>query len=356
MRDALGPSVKLAIFTLVTVLFTGILAATIANTGFGRGSGYTAVFTDASGLQKGDDVRMRGVKIGQVTALRVQDDQYAAVDFQVDSARTLPASVTAVIKYRNLIGQRYVSLDTGTPAPAEPTQPTAPAEPTGTLPVGGTIPLGRTHPALNLTELFNGFQPLFQALSPDEVNKLSYEIIQVFQGEGPTVESLLSSTASLTTTLADRDEVIGRVIDNLNTVIGTVSDRAPQLSDLIDTLQQLVSGLNAQRQPIGSAVDALGDLTDTTAGLLEDARPPLRDDIGQLRQLAGTLNDNSDTIDHAITTWGPKLDRLARTVSYGSWFNFYMCQLSAQVSVQDKGVILPVFPLEGTQRPVRCGP
>jgi phospholipid/cholesterol/gamma-HCH transport system substrate-binding protein len=350
MRDALGPSVKLAIFTVVTVLFTGILAATIANTGFGRGSGYTAIFTDASGLQDGDDVRMRGVKIGQVTGLHVQDGQYAAVDFQVDSSRTLPASVTAVIKYRNLIGQRYVSLDTGTPGPAEPTQPT------GTLPVGGTIPLGRTHPALNLTELFNGFQPLFQALSPDDVNKLSFEIIQVFQGEGPTVESLLTSTASLTSTLADRDEVIGRVIDNLNTVIGTVSDRAPQLSDLIDTLQQLVSGLNAQRQPIGSAVDALGDLTDTTAGLLEDARPPLRDDIGQLRQLAGTLNDNSDTIDHAITTWGPKLDRLARTVSYGSWFNFYMCQLSAQVSVQDKGVILPVFPLEGTQRPVRCGP
>jgi phospholipid/cholesterol/gamma-HCH transport system substrate-binding protein len=347
MRDALGPSVKLAIFTVVTVLFTGVLAATIANTGFGRGSGYTAVFTDASGLQKGDDVRMRGVKIGQVTALRVQDDQYAAVDLQVDSARTLPASVTAVIKYRNLIGQRYVSLDTGTPAPGQPA---------GTLPVGGTIPLGRTHPALNLTELFNGFQPLFQALSPDEVNKLSYEIIQVFQGEGPTVESLLSSTASLTTTLADRDEVIGRVIDNLNTVIGTVSDRAPQLSDLIDTLQQLVSGLNAQRRPVGSAIDALGDLTHTTAGLLEDARPPLKDDIGQLRQLAGTLNDNSDTIDHAITTWGPKLDRLARTVSYGSWFNFYMCQLNAQLSVQDKGVVLPVFPLEGTQRPVRCGP
>jgi phospholipid/cholesterol/gamma-HCH transport system substrate-binding protein len=328
MRDALGPSVKLAIFTVVTVLFTGILAATIANTGFGRGSGYTAIFTDASGLQDGDDVRMRGVKIGQVTGLHVQDGQYAAVDFQVDSSRTLPASVTAVIKYRNLIGQRYVSLDTGTPGPAEPTQPT------GTLPVGGTIPLGRTHPALNLTELFNGFQPLFQALSPDDVNKLSFEIIQVFQGEGPTVESLLTSTASLTSTLADRDEVIGRVIDNLNTVIGTVSDRAPQLSQLIDTLQQLVSGLNEQRQPIGSAIDALGDLTD----------------------LAGTLNDNSDTIDHAITTWGPKLDRLARTVGYGSWFNFYMCQLNAQVSVQDKGVVLPVFPLEGTQRPARCGP
>jgi phospholipid/cholesterol/gamma-HCH transport system substrate-binding protein len=346
MRSVLGPSVKLAIFAVVTVLFTGVLAATIANTGFGRGSGYTAIFTDASGLQRGDDVRMRGVKIGQVTSLRIQDNQYAAVDFQVESSRVLPASATATIKYRNLIGQRYISLDTGAPAAGQP----------GPLPVGGTIPLARTRPALNLTELFNGFHPLFQALSPDEVNKLSFEIIQVFQGEGPTVENLLASTASLTNTLADRDEVIGRVIDNLNTVIGTVSARAPELSQLIDTLQQLVSGLSAQRQPIGSAVDAIGELSKSTAGLVEDARPPLRSDIDQLRQLAGTLNDNAPTIDRAITNWGPKLDKLVRSVSYGSWFNFYMCQIEGQVSVNSTGVVIPVYPFPLTQRPRRCGP
>jgi phospholipid/cholesterol/gamma-HCH transport system substrate-binding protein len=342
----LGPSIKLAIFTVVTVLLTGVLAATIANTGFGRGSGYTAIFTDASGLQRGDDVRMRGVKIGQVTSLRIQDNQYAAVDFQVESSRVLPASATATIKYRNLIGQRYISLDTGAPAAGQP----------GPLSVGGTIPLARTRPALNLTELFNGFHPLFQALSPDEVNKLSFEIIQVFQGEGPTVENLLASTASLTNTLADRDEVIGRVIDNLNTVIGTVSARAPELSQLIDTLQQLVSGLSAQRQPIGSAVDAIGELSKSTAGLVEDARPPLRSDIDQLRQLAGTLNDNAPTIDRAITNWGPKLDKLVRSVSYGSWFNFYMCQIEGQISVNSTGVVIPVYPFPLTERPRRCGP
>ncbi|MBO0849042.1 MAG: MCE family protein, partial [Pseudonocardia sp.] len=213
MRSVLAPSVKLAVFAVVTVLLTGVLAATIANANLGSTSGYTAIFTDGSGLQPGDDVRMRGVKIGQVDSLRVHDDRYAAVRFDVDSARGLPAGVTATIKYRNLIGQRYLALDA---APAG-------SAPGGTLPPGGVIPLERTRPALNLTELFNGFQPLFQALSPADVNKLSYEIIQVFQGEGDTVEDLLASTASLTGTLADRDQVIGQVIDNLNTVIGAVA-------------------------------------------------------------------------------------------------------------------------------------
>ena len=347
MRSVLAPSIKLAIFAVSTVLLTGVLAATIANTGFGPGAGYTAIFTDASGLQTGDDIRMRGVKIGRVTALRIRDDQYAEVDFQVDAARRLPATVTAIIKYRNLIGQRYIALDAPTPAPYPPA---------ATLPVGATIPLTRTRPALNLTELFNGFQPLFQALSPDDVNKLSYEIIQIFQGEGGTIRDLLASTASLTNTLADRDEVIGRVIDNLNRVLGDVSARAPQLSQLIDTLQRLVSGLAARRQPIGSAIDAIADLTQSTAGLVREARPPLKADIDQLRGLAATLNDKAPTVDHAITEWGPKLEKLTRTVSYGSWFNFYMCSLRGQVSISSIGLVLPIYPFPGTERPKRCGP
>src|SRR5207248_8303757 len=107
-----------------------------------------------------------------------------------------------------------------------------------TLQPGATIPLARTKPALDLTELFNGFKPLFQALSPDDVNKLSFEIIQVFLGEGGTINSLLASTASLTQTIASKDQVIGQVIDNLNTVLNTVNAHGAELSNLVVTLQQ----------------------------------------------------------------------------------------------------------------------
>src|SRR5205807_7105151 len=126
------------------------------------------------------------------------------------------------IKYRNLVGQRYIALDA------------APGSPGAMLPADGVIPLDRTKPALDLTALFNGFKPLFQALSPDDVNKLSYEIIQVLQGEGGTMDSLLAHTASLTTAIASKDKVIGQVIDNLTAVLGTISQRGPELPNLID--------------------------------------------------------------------------------------------------------------------------
>ncbi len=343
MRSISGPAIKLTIFATVTVLLTGVLAATIANTGFGATSTYTAVFTDASGLAEGDDVRVRGVKVGRVTSLAVLDDSLAAVDLEVESDRRLPAAVTATIKYRNIIGQRYVALgETDAAGPA--------------LEAGATIPVERTRPALDLTALFNGFQPLFRALSPEDVNRLSFEIIQVFQGEGGTIESLLESTASLTSTLADRDTAIGEVIDNLNVVIGTVSERSPELIDLIGELQQLVSGLAAQREPIGEAIAAIGDLTDTTAGLLGEARPALREDIAALGDLSGNLADESPEVDRVLRNLAPKLEALSRTVSYGSWFNFYLCVIDGEVTVDGLSAPIPLVPAPTTSMPERCGP
>src|SRR3546814_20306036 len=71
-----------------------------------------------------------------------------------------------------------------------------------------TIPVANTEPALDLTTLFNGFKPLFTALDPDQVNELSMNLVQVLQGEGGTVASLLENTASLTGTMAGRDDLI----------------------------------------------------------------------------------------------------------------------------------------------------
>ena len=58
MRSFVPDLVKILVFAVVTVLLTAVLGATIANTNFGETSGYTAKFTDASGLKEGDDVRI----------------------------------------------------------------------------------------------------------------------------------------------------------------------------------------------------------------------------------------------------------------------------------------------------------
>ncbi|AIG75947.1 MULTISPECIES: MCE family protein [Amycolatopsis] len=316
MRSIAGPAIKGLIFFVITVVATGILAITIANSGVGTTVGYTARFTDATSVNPGDEVRMSGVRIGQVDSVGVVERRLADVRFSVENKRRLTAGATVTIRYRNLVGQRYLSIDPGPDGPAA-------------LDEGALIPPERTHPALDLTALFNGFKPLFQALSPSDVNQLSFEIVQVLQGEGSTIDSLIEHTASLTNTLAGKDQVIGQVIGNLNTVLDTLNSQGDQFDKLVDVTAQLVSGLAGDAKPIGQAIGGLGELTTATADLLQDGRAPLKDSINTLGDLSKNLADNTPVFEQFLANLPKKLDRMGAMVSYGSWFNFYLCSVKS---------------------------
>jgi phospholipid/cholesterol/gamma-HCH transport system substrate-binding protein len=329
--------VKLLIFAAVTLLATALLAQTLG--AFPPdGVTYRARFTDVTGLLPGDDIRIAGVRVGKVSDIAVVDDTVAEVTFTVDRDVPVATSVHAKIRYRNLVGQRYVALTEG-PGDGRPLRP------------DGLIPLGQTAPALDLTVLFNGFRPLFTALDADDVNKLAYEIIQVLQGEGGTVASLLQRTASLTNTLADRDEVVGRVVTNLNSVLETLASRDRELDQSIAQLQQFISGLSADRTAIGDALVNLGELTSTTATLLQDVRPSLAADVRALDDLAGTLNRNAAVIDGTLGRLPERYEALTRVASYGSWFNYYLCDFDGRVAV---GGHAPLNPGTFTATAARC--
>ncbi|MEV4251780.1 MCE family protein [Spirillospora sp. NPDC049652] len=319
----LSAGIKLVIFVVLTSLATGVLAMTISNLRFADKRSYKALFTDVTGLLDKDDVRVAGVRVGQVEKIRLTRNNQAEVTFSVEKggvfAAGLPASTQVNVRYRNLMGQRYLSLSEG------------PGTVGQTLRPGATIPAAQTHPALDLTVLFNGFRPLFKALEPKEVNKLAFEIVQTFQGEGGTVNSLLGHVASLTNTLADRDRVIGDVITNLNSVLGTIDERHQQVERVVGDLRSLVSGLSNDREAIFQSVDAINGLTGTTADLLKDARPDLRTDIAGLRQLATTFDQNQDALNTLFQRSPLRLQRLVNISSYGSWFNMYICGLDARV-------------------------
>lgn len=312
MRNFVSPLIKGLIFIVITTLATVLLAVSITNTGLGDTKTYSAKFLDATSLNVGDDVRISGVRVGQIEELEIADHSIARIKFSLDTQRRIPADVSAVIKYRNMVGQRYIALERGKGT-------------TELLEPGDEIPLERTTPALDLTELFNGFKPLFQALSPKDVNQLSGEIVQVLQGEGGTVESLLAHTGSLTTTLAGRDKVIGEVITNLDTVLKTINGKGDALSTLVSTLSELVSGLAGDRTEIGEAISGLAGLTTATAGLLEQGRQPLKDSIEGLGLLSGQLVKGKADVEQFLTVLPGKLNELGRLSSYGSWMNFYLC-------------------------------
>ena len=318
-------AVRLLIFILVTTIATGFLVVTIGNISFAASKEYKAVFSDATGVTKGDDVRVAGVKVGNVEDVEVVERTRALVTFKVAKDQQVTDSTDATIRYRNLVGQRYISVTQG-------------VGDTSRLPAESTIPLSRTQPALDLTTLFNGFKPLFAALSPADVNKLSYEMIQVFQGEGGNLEGLLRSTGSVTQTLADRDQLIGDVITNLNVVLKTVGDRDHELSELITQLRAFMAGLVQDKDAILNSLDSVSALARETADITTGIRPGLVSSVKELRQVATNLNQGRDEIDRALQILPIKLEKIGRTAIYGSFFNFYLCEFKAKV-------ILPSGPL-----------
>ncbi|MQY06176.1 MCE family protein [Actinomadura macrotermitis] len=316
-------AIKLVIFVALTSLATGVLAMTITNMRFAESRSYKAIISDVAGLLDKDDVRVAGVRVGQVDKIELTKDHQAKVTFSLNKDGVfragLPASTNVQVRYRNLMGQRYLALTEG------------PGAPNQYLPRNGVIPVTQTKPALDLTVLFNGFRPLFRALEPDDVNKLSFQIVQVLQGEGGTVNSLLSHVASLTSTLANRDQVIGQVIGNLNNVLGTIDARHSEVNQLVTDLRGFVSGVADDRKAIFDSVAAINDLSGTTADLLRDGRPAINNDIRGLNTLAKTLNANSGELDRGLKRTPGLLEGLTNISSYGSWFNMYICGLDARV-------------------------
>jgi phospholipid/cholesterol/gamma-HCH transport system substrate-binding protein len=328
VRSLYSPMIKLIIFLVITAVFTYVLGATIANSSYGSTRTYHAYFTDVTGLNLNDDVRIAGVRVGTVDDMKlIKGDanhaSYTEVTFTVLKSRPLPKTVDARLRYRNLVGQRYVDIEQGAGSPKG----------TPLLTSKDVIPLAQTSPAVDLTVLFAGFTQLTDGLAPDEINKLSYSLIQTLQGEGGALENLFATVASLTNALADKDKVIGEVIDNLSSVLTTVGQHDTELTNLIVELRKFIGGLADDRTTIGNSIDGINNLATSTAGLLTQVRAPLKKDIVDITGLVNTLNDNSGVLKYVIKNLPTTLAPLIRTADYGSWFNFYLCQATVSVAV-----------------------
>jgi phospholipid/cholesterol/gamma-HCH transport system substrate-binding protein len=341
MRDNLAGAIwRLAIFVVVCLL--GLLASLLvfAQLRFQAENIYKAEFTNVTGLQGGNFVRIAGVEVGKVKHISIRPDTIVVVEFSADPSVVLTEGTKAVIRYDNLIGGRYLALEEG-PGGVKRLGP------------GQTIPVDRTAPALDLDALIGGFRPLFRALDPEQVNALSGQLIQAFQGQGATIGSFLTQTAALTTTLADRDQLIGQVITNLNVVLGSLGDQSKQFDKAITSLSELVNGLAARKTDISNSVAYTNAAAGTIADLLQQARPPFQKTVQQTDRAAGIVVADHDYFDDLLNTLPDTYQTLARQGLYGDFFSFYLCD--AVLKLNGKGG-QPVYVKVAGQDTGRCTP
>jgi phospholipid/cholesterol/gamma-HCH transport system substrate-binding protein len=340
MANVRGAAWRLGIFLTVCLLGTFALLTIFANFRFGQGRTYAAEFTNVSGLKTNDLVRIAGVEVGQVKKISVNRDATVRVEFSTDNSVDLTEGNRAAIRYDNLIGKRYLALEEG----AGPLTPLKPGE---------TIPASRTEPALDLDAVLGGFRPLFRALDPQKVNELSGQLIQAFQGQGPTIGSFLDQAAAVTNTLADRDELIGQVIINLNVVLGSLGGQTDKLDKAVTSLSELVHGLAARKTDISSSVAYINSAAGTVADLLSQARQPFQKVVRETDRTAGIAVADHDYLDNLLNQLPDKYKALARQGMYGDFFSFYLCEIVLKLN--GKGG-QPVYVKVAGQSTGRCAP
>jgi phospholipid/cholesterol/gamma-HCH transport system substrate-binding protein len=311
--------IKVSIFTVAMLLVATGLVVVFGDFRFGPESTYHATFSNVSRLKSGQKVRIAGVPVGAVSGVKLNRDNTIDVKFGIDRRYTLYSSTRAVIRYENLVGDRYLEITSG---PGELRR----------LPPGGTIDSQHTQPALDLDALLGGLRPVLKGLDANKVNTISSAVIQLLQGQGGALANVLSDTSAFTSALGQRDQLIGDVITNLNTVLGTVDQKSAQFSASVDQLQQLISGLAKGRDSIAGAIPPLASTTTDLTELLQNSRRPLQGILENTRPLATELDNRKAEVNNDVEQLGEDYLRLSALGAYGSFFNIYFCSVTIKIN------------------------
>ncbi|MBB1032132.1 MCE family protein [Dietzia sp. SLG310A2-38A2] len=327
-RRGLGPALQLFAYCLVGVLCTVLVVNTLrVPIGWGARV-YAAEFTDVGGLGPGSEVTVAGVRVGRVLGVQREvapgGDVIAVVDFEVAERSPVTLGARASVRYGDMLGIRYLSLD-----PTEDGRPSV-GGPTS-LPEGSRIPLSDTTAPVDLTALVNGFKPLFEAVRPDEVNSLSRTVVAAFQGEPGSMDVLLARLALLSRDILDRDEVYTRLADNVIALNETLTDRGEDLQRLVRGLD-MVSGALADGDggDLALLIERGDRSTATLTAMLRETEPDLRSSIDAARLTTDGWIPHTPAFDEALAAAPVFAREVNATGQKGGFLALYMCNFTVK--------------------------
>jgi phospholipid/cholesterol/gamma-HCH transport system substrate-binding protein len=332
-----------SLFTVAMLAVAASLIVVFGEFRFAASNAFHANFSEASRLKAGQDVRIAGVPVGAVKSVSLNPDNSVDVAFDVNDKYQLYTSTRAAVRYENLVGDRYLEILSG---PGELRK----------LPPGGTIVRENTQPALDLDALLGGLRPVLKGLDGNKVNEISNAVIELLQGQGGALSNLLASTSAFSQNLAARDQLIGDLINNLNTVLGTVDEKGAQFDATVDKLQQLITGLAEGRDPIAGAIPPLASATNDLTEMLETSRRPLQGVLENVRPFAQRFDERKAEVNEVIEPLAENYLRLNGLGAYGSFFNIFYCSTRIKINGPAGSDIL--IPLGGPPDPSkgRCAP
>ena len=282
---------------------------------FGGGTTYSAEFSEASGLQKDNDVRIAGVKVGKVSDIEL-DGASVKVSFKVKDA-WLGDRTSAAIKIKTLLGQKYLSLD---------------PQGQGSLNPGTAIPRDRTMAPYDVLDAFRGLSQTVDDIDTKQLAQSFDTISQTFANTPEDVRGALSGLSKLSDTIASRDTQLSNLLANTREVSQTLVDRDAEVQKLLTDGNKLLDELSKREDAITSLLNGSRELATQLQGLIDDNGKQLDPVLTSLDQLTSMLQRNQDSLAQGIAKFAPFIRVFTNTIGNGRWFDNYIC-----------GLVLPSF-------------
>jgi phospholipid/cholesterol/gamma-HCH transport system substrate-binding protein len=296
---------KFLAFIVVCSFFTAYLIVTIGNIHlFQRTYELSATFDDVTGLLPNDNVKVAGVVVGKVTSIGITKGR-AVVNFHLEKGTKVPADTEAAIRWRNLLGQRYLYL--------------YPGDSPDLLKSGDEI--GRTKEVVDLGELFNRLGPIVKSINPEDVNKFLDSVVGALDGNEAKVSQALDDLAALATTLGQRDAAIGRLVSNLDTVAGTIDSRDREIRTILDNLLAITTTFSANTGVLDDAITQLGRFSTDFGAILEDNRGHIDNILDNLSKVVGVVKAKLPTLEDTVANLDNLSVALFNASRYGEWLN-----------------------------------
>jgi phospholipid/cholesterol/gamma-HCH transport system substrate-binding protein len=267
---------------VVAVVVLALLAALVVVLWPGGGSrDGTAYFTRAVGLYPGSDVRILGVKVGEVRSVDAEGDR-VRVEFVYDDKYKVPADAKAVVIAPSVVSDRYVQL---TPAYTKG----------AVLADGATIKKKRTAVPVELDRIFSSLNDLNVALGPKGANKngaLS-RLLSVgadnLDGEGKNINRTVTDFSKAITTLANGKEDLFGTVRNLQVFTTALAQSDGQVRAFNQDLASVADQLAGEREELALALKNLAVALGEVASFVKENQNNLTTDIKGLANITGTL-------------------------------------------------------------------
>ncbi|GAB2837158.1 hypothetical protein GCM10022221_40590 [Actinocorallia aurea] len=294
--------VRLAAFFAVTGLLTFLIGSQIARISFDSGYKLVAVFDDATGLMRGDVVKIAGAPVGRVDSIEV-DKGKAVVELSVQKKFRVPADSEVAIRWRSAVGQRVVYLIPGT-SPEK---------------IKDGTKITKTRSVVDIGELVDQLAPLARSLDPERLNQILTAVYEAIDGNKEEVTQLISDVNQLSSTIAARRTTLKNMIQDYTEITEVLARRDDQIRDMTDNLVELSDAFVRNRELLDDALVELSETFQTSDALLTGNGDELDQVIGGLAVVAAGVQHNLGDVEDVLKLTGPKLQRLFSVFNAGEY-------------------------------------